>query len=299
MKILVTGISGFVGQHLERVLHAAGYAVSGLVRQGGHVGSDDTQIHWVDDICSCDFSAVTAGVDVVVHLAALVHQPHIVDSDRYLSINTDATVALATAALRNNVSRFISLSTSHVYEGARGPHSETLAPNPRTPYASSKYKASQALARLYEGSSSFYYIVRPPLIYGEGVKGNMRSLAALIDRVAMTPFKNATGLRSYLSVANLCSFVLHLIQHPVASGVYNLSDNHDLSTQQLCECLARAQGKSLYQFSLPKPLMKWLFSLLRRPDHFEKLYGAFQLNIEKALATGWAPAAIADSDFKL
>ena len=107
MKILVTGVTGFVGAHLERVLLRSHYEVSGVVRSKKHSLNPKIQILLVDDITTCNFKELTRGYDAVVHLASIVHQPNQTDIDAYMRTNHDVTVAIAKACAVNKVSKFI------------------------------------------------------------------------------------------------------------------------------------------------------------------------------------------------
>lgn len=154
MKVLVTGITGFIGGHLESLLHSNDFDVSAVVRSKNNSPNDRTQVHLIDDIRTCDFVTITKGFDVVIHLAALVHQPSQLDIDAYMRTNHDVTVALAKACAANKVSKFITLSTSHVYEGLNDDFIESQALSPVSPYAQSKYKATRELDPIFIDTGS-------------------------------------------------------------------------------------------------------------------------------------------------
>jgi len=299
LNILITGITGFVGGHLEQLLIKNDYEVTGLVRSKKNLLNAKTQVHLVDDINTCDFDSLTKGYDVVIHLAALVHQPDQSDISAYMRLNYDVTIALAQACTANKVKKFITLSTSHVYEGANSHFVESCSLAPLSPYAQSKYKATQALVSIFSDTDTSWHVIRPPLIYGKGVKGNLNSLSKLVSKLSLIPFKSAVSARSYIYVGNLCDFILHLINHNIDSGIYNVSDHYDLSTKELCELIAKAQNKKIIQLPVPRWIMKTAFQAIGRKDHYEKIYGEFRLNIDKALATGWKPKAITYRDFQL
>ena len=299
MKILITGINGFVGGHLERLLVENNYEVTGLVRSSKSSLKSKTQVYLIDDIKTCNFEDITKGFDVVVHLAALVHQSKQSDINAYMRLNYDVTVSLAKACIANGVKKFITLSTAHVYEGLQGEFIEEQKLAPFSPYAKSKYQATAEISPILSNSSTSGYIIRPPLIYGKGVKGNLHSLSSLLSTLPVIPFKQAIAPRSYILVESLCDFILHLINHNVASGIYNVSDNQDLSTKELCDLIAKAKNKKIYQLPVPKWLMKTLFKLIGRQDNYHKIYGEFHLNIDKALATGWKPKPIDYKNFIL
>lgn len=299
LNILITGITGFVGKHLEQFLIRSDYEVTGLVRSKTNALNVKTHVHLINDINTCDFNTLTSGFDAVIHLAAIVHQPDQTDIDAYMRTNHDVTVALAKACAANKVSKFITLSTSHVYEGLNDDFIESQALSPVSPYAQSKYKATLELAPIFIDTVTEWYVIRPPLIYGKGVKGNLNSLLKLVNKLSLLPFERAVSARSYVCVHNLCDFILYLLEHNVESGVYNVSDNYDLSTSELCELIAKAKNKKIKQLPVPEWMMKAAFRLIGRRDHYEKIYGEFRLNIDKALATGWRPKKIDYRDFIL
>lgn len=303
VKVLVTGITGFtgfIGGHLESLLHSNDFDVSAVVRSKNNSPNDRTQVHLIDDIRTCDFDNITKGFDVVIHLAALVHQPTQKDFKSYKVMNTDVSIKLALACVRNNVSKLVVLSTCAVYSGKKNDaFSERDIVMPNSPYGMSKLNATKKIMALLKHTDTSYYILRPNLVYGKNGKGNYKTLVNLIYRLSSTPFSQATYKRSYVSVHNLCDFILYLINHNVESGIYNVSDNHDLSTKELCELIAKAQNKKIIQIPVPKWVMKMTFQAIGRKDHYEKIYGEFRLNVDKALATGWTPKEIDHRDFIL
>jgi len=299
LNILVTGITGFVGGYLEQLLIDNNYEVSGLVRSKTNALNVKTHVHLITDINTCDFNTLTSGFDAVIHLAALVHQPNQTDIDAYMRTNYEVTIGLAKACAENKVSKFITLSTSHVYEGLSNDFIETHALSPISPYAQSKYKATQQLDSIFSDTGTAWHVVRPPLIYGKGVKGNLNSLSMLVNKFALLPFERAVSARSYVCLHNLCDFILYLLEHNVESGVYNVSDNHDLSTSELCKLIAKAKNKKIIQLPVPKWLIKTAFRMIGKKDHYEKIYGEFRLNIDKALATGWKPSPVDYRNFEL
>ena len=220
-------------------------------------------MHLITDTITCDFNTLTSGFDAVVHLAAKVHQPNPTDIHAYMPTNHDATVALAKACAANKVSKFITLSISHVYEGLNDDFTESQALSPVSPYAQSKYKATRELDPIFIDTGSEWYVIRPPLIYAQGVKGNLNSLPKLVGKLSLLPFRRAESEISYISVHKLCDFILHLVQNNITSDVYNVSDNNDLSTNVLCKLIGKAQGKKIIQLPVPKWMMKAAFRLIR------------------------------------
>ena len=215
-------------------------------------------------------------------------------------MNTNLSIRLADACVENNVEKLIVFSTCAVYSDKQNSaYSETGIASPNSPYGISKLNATKKIISLLKHSGTSYYILRPNLVYGKNGKENYKTLVNLIYKLSISPFCRATQKRSYVSVHNLCDFILHLSKHNVASGIYNVSDNHDLSTSELCKLIAKAQNKKIKQLPVPKWVMKIAFKLSGRKEHYEKIYGEFLLNIDKALATGWKPKPINYRDFEL
>ncbi len=300
MKILITGITGFVGNHLEQMLIDKDYNITGLIRSKKHSLNPKTQLLLVDDIKACNFKELTKGFDVVVHLAALVHQPNEKDFEKYKEVNTDVTVNISKACVENRVKKLIVISTCAVYSGKQNNvYSEKDIVSPSSPYGLSKLNATKKITRLLKDTNVSYFILRPNLIYGKNGKGNYRSLVNFINKLGVLPFSQATEKRSYVSVYNLCDFILYLLENNIESGIYNVSDNHDLSTKELCELIAKAQNKKISQLPVPKWVMKIVFKSIGKKDHYEKIYGEFRLNVDKAIATGWKPSPIDCRNFEL
>ena len=271
MKILITGINGFVGKNLESYLQNSSLLLGGLLRTNRQVSYCDTEQHFFDNFDNADVENITCGYDCIIHLAALVHQPDQKDIQHYMRLNCDFTVRLARAAITNGVGKFIFLSTSHVYEGIDSVYHEQLDLKPPSPYAQSKHQASLSLLRLFSGVNSKLYIIRPPLIYGKGVKGNLRSLTNMINKCPVSLFYTANAPRSYVSIKNLCDFMTFLVTEDVESGIYNVSDNKDLSTRNLCDLIAQSNNKVIFHFPIPRFFMKLIFRLLGRKDYYNKI----------------------------
>ncbi|KAA1175407.1 NAD-dependent epimerase/dehydratase family protein [Rhizobium tropici] len=290
--ILVTGATGFVGQALcaELSRRRMDYRpVSRSPRPGfaaiGAIGGDT------------DWSAALAGVDIVMHLAARVHVMNENAADplaAFRAVNVDATVHLARQAALAGVKRFIFLSSIKVNgerTAAGRPFKASDEPHPEDAYGRSKLEAEEALLALGEETGIEIVIIRPPLVYGPGVKANFASLMTWSARPFPWPFGAVRNRRSLVFVGNLVDFMLLCARHPSAGNrVFLISDGEDLSIGQLIERLSGASGRRALMLPVPPGLLEGLAALLGRRAAAQRLLGSLQVDIGETRAiTGWSP----------
>jgi nucleoside-diphosphate-sugar epimerase len=234
MRILVTGPGGFVGRAVVPLLEARGHAV---VRAGRReIGEIGPGTAWP-----------LAGVDAIVHLAAQVHDAQ-ADAATIDRVNRGATEALARAARAAGVRRFVYLSTAKVMgERSERPLRESDPPAPEGPYAVSKRAAETLLTDAI--------VLRPPLVYGPGVRANFHALLRLCRSGVPLPFAGLRNQRSLIAVDNLADAVLRAVEGPVERGIYHLRDI-DLSTPELVVLLRRAMLLPPRLFAVPVPLLR-------------------------------------------
>lgn len=308
MKLLLTGATGFVGRELVRVLEAQGHQVSVLVREFSGILPDSVAkiecgdlLHYLE-LETRNVCAALENVDAVVHLAARVHIMHDKSSEplkAFRQINTKTTLKLARLAAKSSVKRFIFLSTVKVngestYPGK--PFSEQDSCEPSDPYGISKYEAEQGLMQVAKETGMEVVIIRPPLIYGPGVKGNFASMMRWIGKGIPLPLGAVDNQRSLLALDNLISFITCCLEHPKAANeVFLLSDGEDVSTTELILKLAHAQGKQARLLPVPVSLMTYMASLLGKKAVAERLFGSLQIDISKARnLLGWSPTVTMD-----
>ncbi|MGY3616517.1 NAD-dependent epimerase/dehydratase family protein [Bradyrhizobium sp. USDA 10063] len=289
--VLVTGASGFVGRHMSPVLARSGWVVRRAVRQP--TGSaDEVTIDSIGPVT--DWRAALAGVDAVVHLAARVHHRHEEHAvELYRKVNHEGALHLARCAADAGVRHFIFVSTVLVHgrsTDGRKPFNENDVLTPRGLYGMSKAAAEAGLRQLSQGCDMKVTIIRPPLIYGSGAKGNMALLEKAIARGIPLPFANVRNRRAFVSVENLTSFVLHRLSHPEGQfNIFLVADDEQVSTPEFIERLAAAAGKPARLFSMPRLVLTSLFSITGRNEANESLFGSLELDLSKVASTGWRP----------
>ncbi|WP_158889331.1 MULTISPECIES: NAD-dependent epimerase/dehydratase family protein [unclassified Pseudomonas] len=305
-KILVTGAGGFVGAALVRQLQAKGYPVVAAQRQPAAASVAGEVIPVIRELSAdTDWSAPLAGVDTVIHLAARVHQlgeqPGGFSEARYDEVNRAATLKLARDAQAAGVRRFIFVSSIKVNGDWTLPgkpfHADDL-PAPTDAYARSKAAAEQQLLALMAETGLEVVIVRPPLIYGPGVKANVARLLDTLARGVPLPLGGVRhNRRSLLALENLLDLLILCIAAPKAAGAILLvSDDEDLSTAELLESLAEGLGQNPRLIAVPSAWLEWGARLLGRGEVAQRLCGSLQVDIQPTKTLlGWQPPLSARS----
>lgn len=251
-RILVTGASGFVGTAVVRKLHQDGQLVRAAVHNGEAWRMDGMEVAAGFDLARHDnFASAVAGVACVIHAAGLAHAGHHTDDEtvrRYTAINTEGTLALARASAAAGVRRFVFLSTITVHGLQTEPGAAFTEDSPIAPanvYARSKAAAEQKLRELARVSAMEVTIIRPPLIHGPGVKGNLRTTANWIRRGIPLPFGSlTTNRRTLVGIDNLVDLISVALHHPrAANETFVAADDEDLSTRDLFARIGAAMGK--------------------------------------------------------
>lgn len=301
--VLVTGASGFVGRHVVPDLVREGWSVRRAVRSPKGL-DDEVVIETVGP--DTDWTAALEGVDAVVHLAARVHhkrEEHAVQL--YRNVNIAGTLHLARSAATAGVRQFIFISTVLVHgrttEG-RPPFSEDDILTPRGLYGMSKAAAEAGLRTLARDSDMNISVIRPPLIYGAGAKGNFELLTRVVNFGLPLPFAAIRNHRAFLAVQNLSSFILRRLVHPDSASnfeIFLVADREQVSTPEFIKRMARASGKRPRLFGMSPELLSSLLGLVGRQDTHDSLIGSLELNVSKAIATGWQPVVSLDEGLRL
>lgn len=248
-----------------------------------------------------DFDSLMAGVDAVVHLAARVHVMRETASDpltAFRRANVLPTARLADAAARRGIRQFVYLSSIKVNGEETGsrPYTEIDLPNPIDPYAQSKFEAERELADRAAATGLPVAILRPPLMYGPGVKGNFERLMRLIESGVPLPLGRVANRRSLLYVGNLCDAIAAILAAP-GSGTrtYLISDPTDLSTPELIRRLAAALNRPARLFPVPISLLRLGAAVTGRGAELLRLTGSLVIDgscIRRQL--GWHPPYTVD-----
>lgn len=272
-RILVTGANGFIGGTLCRRLSEKGFGVRGSFRSRDSVPAFFEQRGSVDFAVTGDFGGdadwtkALEGVNTVIHLAARVHVMNESAKDplaEFIRTNSVATELLARAAAKAGVRRIVYVSTIKVNgeKTGRVPFSEDDLPSPQDPYAVSKLKAEHALMRVSEETGLEFVILRPPLVYGPGVKGNMLRLMGIIHKGLPLPLAGILNKRSLIGLENIADALILSATRPEAAGqVFLLSDGEDVSTPDLVRMIASAMGRRARLLTIPDFLFRAASSL--------------------------------------
>lgn len=224
------------------------------------------------------------GVDCVLHLAALVHQMKKVAREKYFEVNTELTRRVAESAKKNGVKHFVFFSTVKVYgyDGDLKNHNYVLNEfsecNPKgDPYGESKLEAEEILKKM-ETENFIVAIIRPPMVYGKGVKGNMENLIKLIKFSPILPFKYDKNKRSLVNIDNLL-YLTYLVINKQAKGIFLPLDDKNLSLQEIFEGIEEALGIKRINVKLFQPIF-WILTKIK-PVIMLRLYGSLQFNNEQ------------------
>ena len=286
-RALVTGASGFVAGALirakppDREFIAASRS---LVRESA--------IEWKRSPAlsgSADWAPLLDGIDSVVHLAGRVHRPSDADPFAYQVENSDGTIKLARDAAAAGVKRFVFLSTAKVVgdESGEEPYDESVLCNPSDPYAKSKYVAEQGLRDI--GGRMQILILRPPLVYGPGVRANFLSLLSAVARGFPLPLASIRNRRSLIGVNNLASAILACLgSSSLIARTFHVTDGPARSTPELVEAIASALGQRARLVRFPPWLLEASGIAAGRGAMVRRLTRSFELD-DTAIRTelGW------------
>jgi nucleoside-diphosphate-sugar epimerase len=284
MKILITGQNGFIGNALFNLLQQQKHQVRGTVRNKKKI-QKNKDILVVGNIGpTTDWRAALADIEVVIHLANRAHILNEKVADPlaiFRQINVAGTIQLAKQAVESGVKRFIFVSSIKVNGEQTNKHPFTASdkPNPQDPYAISKLEAEKALYEISAKSSMEIIIIRPPLVYGQGVKGNFERLTRLIKTGIPLPFASISNKRSLISLENLVQILAKTVTHSkVANQTLLVSDREDLSTPQLIKKIAASIGKPARLFPFPIKLLKALGRLTGQSEIINRLTENLQID---------------------
>ncbi|MFA5216269.1 NAD-dependent epimerase/dehydratase family protein [Sulfuricurvum sp.] len=250
MKILLTGATGFIGNYFKN--NNRFDEVVPFSFQHGNINNSD-------------FS----NYDAILHLAALVHQMKTTDFAEYEAINVQKTLELAVKAKRDGVKHFIFMSTVKVYgEENDAVYTENTPCNPQDDYGKSKFHAEYELQKLIDTEFTVS-IIRTPIVYGAGVKANIRNLIDLIKKLPVLPFKDTHNLRTMVYIGNLYALIESVIEHRI-NGIFLACDDTSISTTEFIQKVSVSLGKKRYLIHIPlfEIALKYL-----KPSFHKRLFG--------------------------
>lgn len=257
-----------------------------------------------------DWTAALRNVEQVVHLAARVHVMNDKSSDplaEFRRVNVEGTANLARQAAAAGVRRFVFLSSVKVngeFTEAGYPFTADDVPAPEDPYGVSKHEAEQLLRQISAETGIEVVIIRPPLVYGRGVKANFAAMMCWLARGAVRvplPLAAITqNRRSLVALDNLLDLIVTCLNHPAAANqTFLVSDGEDLSTAQLLKRMGAAMGRPARLFYVPPALLKLGATVLNKPGIYQRLCGSLQLDINKTRQLlGWTPPMSVDEGLR-
>lgn len=300
-SILITGATGFVGRAIiEHLIAGGNYLVYGTSRSNADLNTSLKHYKNVDASDHNKLFEIVQGIDCIVHAMARVHiisstNNNNLNEDEFFKVNVESTKILAEAAIKFGVRRFIYISSIKVNgeETQLGaPFKESDTPNPKGPYAISKYLAEQELKKIFEGTNTELVIIRPPLVYGIGAKANFKSLKKFIMTGLPLPLGAfSLNKRSFIALDNLVDFIEICIRDKAAAGqTFLISDDDDASTLDFIKTMASAMSVRMRIISLPPMLIKLIFSIFNKSDSFKSIATSLQVDVNKAKSMlNWQP----------
>jgi nucleoside-diphosphate-sugar epimerase len=305
MKVLVTGASGFVGSALVSALSAGlAHSVVAVHRKPANLHLERVRPVLVEGLTEAqDWTSALRNVDVVVHCAARVHVMDDASDDplrEFRKINVDGTLSLARQAAAAGVQRFIFLSSIKVngeLTELGKPFASDQPPAPLDPYGISKFEAEEGLRSLTRETGMELISIRPPLVYGPGVKANFLAMMKWLWRGVPLPLGGVTeNRRSLVALDNLVDLIVTCIDHPAAANqTFLVSDDEDLSTAGLLLRMGNALGRPARLIPAPPKLLMLGAKLIGRPGVAQRLCGSLQVDISKTKELlGWSPPVSVD-----
>lgn len=296
-SILVTGGTGFVGQHLIAKLYDSLHNVKAVVRKVPCTQQSSITYTVIDDMTPVtDWSEVLQGIEIIIHLAARAHILRDTDPDplkAFQLTNVDATLNLAKQAIDSGVKQFIFISSIGAMASLSDlPLQEMSICQPDTPYGVSKLRAEVKLTEMAKHTPRMNVtILRPTLVYGPGNPGNMERLMRLIDRGLPIPLGAITNKRSLLFVENLVDGILQCVNNSHAfNQCFVICDGEDVSTPELITYLSQSLQQKNRLLSIPPNLLKLVGQLTGKSDTIDRLTGSLIVDSSKIRQTlNWKP----------
>jgi UDP-glucose 4-epimerase len=292
-RVVVTGANGFIGHHLCRTLIDRGVSVTACIREQADPSvfgnlRDSLEICRMASLSgTADEFRALEGADAVIHLAGRAHVMRETQEDSlcaFRKVNVGGTRSVVHGAVRFGVRRFLYLSSIKVNgeETKEKAFSEQDPPGFVDSYGQSKWEAELSLMEIANAANLEWVIIRPPLVYGPGVRGNFRSLMNLVYRGVPLPLGSIRNSRSFVSVYNLCDLLFSLVDHPgAANQCFLVGDSEDLSTPELIRAVSIGLGRSPRLVGCPPSLLKMIGSLLGKESVMQRLCSSLVIDRRK------------------
>ncbi len=288
-RILVTGASGFIGRALVTELAAAGHSVRAAMRQPADVFARSVEVVAVSDLTRpVEWRALLKNIETVVHLAGITHTGPGVTEDAYDRVNRLATAELARTAQAVGIRHLIFISSIRAQSGptSAGVVRETDVPQPTNAYGRSKLAAEEAV----RATNVPYTILRPALIYGPGVKGNLARLVQISQAPWPLPLGLCRNRRSLLARGNLLAAIHLALEAPAARNeTFIVADPTPLTLAEIVTALRAAEGRASGLFPVPSPLLGFAMKMMGRDDEWQRLGGTLVADPGKLVNAGWNP----------
>jgi nucleoside-diphosphate-sugar epimerase len=295
-KILVTGATGFIGSHLCPFLSDKGYEITAAVRSGRSYAGPGRVIRIPDVGPDTDWSEALKNVSAIIHLAGRAHRMDESPEEAsrlHEQINTRGSLNLARQARDAGVRRLVFLSTVKVNGETTNdrPFSETDDPRPSGPYAGSKWRAEQGLNEIAAVSDLEIVIIRPPLVYGPGVRANFLALLKVVDKGIPLPLARIRNKRSMVGARNLAHLIECCVSRPeAAENVFLVSDDCDVSTPELIRAMAECLQRPCRLISFPMWLLEGAAKLAGKSGQIDRLTESLTVSVAKAREVlDWTP----------
>jgi UDP-glucose 4-epimerase len=289
-SVLVTGASGFIGRRVVAHLAKIGWQVRAAARDPSLIPAETgvERVALPDLAHAADWTGLLNGVSHVVHLAGIAHAPGVLPDAVYQRINAGAVGELAAAA-RGRIERFVFMSSVRAQAGlsAERPITENDPPLPTDAYGRAKLEAE----RLIAASGIPFTVLRPAVVYGKGVKGNIASLATLARTPMPLPFAGLTNRRSLLALDNLLAAIaLALEADAAANGTFLVADAEPISVADMVAAMREGLGRPPHLVKVPLGGVKRLMKSFGREADWERISGEFVINPAKLIGIGWRPS---------
>ena len=299
MKILITGANGFIGTHLCSELSNRNIGFRATARNANE--------NSYTDFVSCDLETTESlnqlmgGCDIVIHLAGRAHMTSDNSREKYRVANELVTQRLANAAAQNGITRFVYLSSIKVNGESSNPGSpirQSDTPHPLDNYGRSKLAAELALQAICHDNSMEYVIIRPTLVYGQGVKANFSALISAVKRGLPLPIATVQNERSMIGINNLIDLIITSSTNPKAANqTFLASDGTDTSTPALVRLIAKSLNRQTRIFPFPISILRLLAAVFGKSSAIDKLTGSLSVDISHTTSTlNWHPPFSIESE---